>query len=176
MVILNVIRSLLDRLFVIIGAFIGSQVPEFIHQYSQRLAGHVDELQRLLNQMSQSAHYSNKTLEQYIHKFLISSDPDFSNQGQFMHGMLLRWEELNQALNQLTTSSLLIRPYVFVKGIQYDIFRATLNSYQPGINFSIEGVCYVILGALIGWIGYYLVSKCIHFGSSRALAIFKQSY
>jgi hypothetical protein len=65
----------------VIGAFVASQIPEFIQQYTQRLAGHVNELYRLLNQMRQVASYSNKTLDQYIQKFITSSDPDFARQG-----------------------------------------------------------------------------------------------
>ena len=167
--------SLLDRLCVVAGAFVGSQIPEFMQQYTQRLSGHVDELHRLLNQMRQVAAYSNKSLEQYIDKFVSNSDPDFTHQGEFMQGMLSRWEELHQALFHITNSSLWARPYVFLKEFQYDIAHSTINSFQPGINLSVEGLCYAGGGILIGWAFYQVMSKCIICGFSRTATIFKQS-
>ena len=167
--------SLLDRVCVVAGAFVGSQIPEFMQQYVQRLSGHVNELHRLLSQMRQVASYSNKTLEQYIHKFISSPDPDFARQGEFMQGMFYRWEELNQALSHLTHASMWIRPYTFLKELQYDIAQSTLESFQPGLNLNVEGLCYAGLGILIGWAFYQVVSKCIILGCLRAVAIFKQS-
>lgn len=167
--------SLIDRLCVIAGAFMGSQIPEFMQQYTQRLAGHVDELQRLLNQMIQMAAYSNKTLEQYIYKFTSNSDPDFVHQGEFIQGIFSRWEELNRALLHLTQSSIVFRPYVFLKGLQYDIAQSTFTSFQPGINLSLEGLCYAGAGALMGWCFYQMISASISKGYTRVSTVFKQS-
>lgn len=173
MKLLSPIGNLIDRLCVVAGAFIGSQIPLFMQQYTQRLAGHVEELNRLLNQMRQVAFHSNKTLEQYIQKFISSSDPDFVHQGEFMQGILLRWEEFNHAFYQLSKSSLWDRPYVFLKEIQYDIAASTLASFQPGISLNLEGFCYAGIGIVLGWAFYHMISKCILFGCSRVKAILK---
>ena len=175
MKILSLIGSLLDRLCIVVGAFIGSQIPQFMYQYSQRLGGHVGELQHLLHQMRQVASYSNKTLEQYIDKFLLSSDPDFFRQGEFLQGILVRWSELHQALMHLTQSSMWTRPYIFLKEIQSDIAHSTLASFQPGLNLSVEGFCYAGGGILIGWAFYQMVSKFMQLGWSRAASIFQQN-
>jgi hypothetical protein len=173
MKIFSSIGSILDRLCVVAGAFVGSQIPEFFQQYTQRLSGHVSELHRLLNQMRQVASYSNKTLEQYIHKFISSSDPDFVHQGEFMQGMVSRFDELNQALNYLMQSSMWLKPYVFAKGIQYDIAHATLSSFQPGINLNVEGFCYAVGGILVGWVFYQILSKSLFFGCTHAVSMLK---
>ena len=44
------------------SAFAGSQIPQFMQQYSQRLAGHVAELQQLIDQLRSVAAHSNKSL------------------------------------------------------------------------------------------------------------------
>lgn len=173
--ILRSFNGLLDRIFVVIGAFLGCQIPEFVQQYTQRLAGHVDELQRLLTQIRQIASYSHRTLEEYIAKFSLSSDPDFVHQGQFMQGILERWQTLNQALVELTQSSIWLRPYVFFKGLQPDIAKSTFKDFQPGLNLSIEGFFYAGLGMLLGWTLYRLVSMCILLGYSNAAKIFKSN-
>jgi hypothetical protein len=173
--ILSSLASLVDRLCAVAGAFICSQIPEFMQQYIQRLSGHVDELHRLLNQMRQVAAYSNKNLEQYIDKFISSSDSDYVHQGEFIQGMLSRWEDLHHALFHITNSSMWVRPYAFLREFQYDIAHSTFVSFQPGISLSAEGLCYAGGGILIGWAFYQIVSKCIIFGCSRAISLFKQS-
>lgn len=176
MKIFSFIGSLLDRLCVVAGAFVGSQVPQFMQQYTQRLAGHVEALQKLINQLRHIASLSSqKTLEQYIEKFQNSSDPDFIHQGDFMQGILNRWEELHLALEHLTSSSIWLRPYYFLKDLQPDIAHSTFASYQPGFNLTLEGVCYAGVGIILGWAFYQMISQCIVFGYTRAMAIFKQS-
>ena len=169
------IGNLIDRLCVVAGAFIGSQIPQFMQQYTQRLAGHVDALQKLINQLHQMAAFSHKNLDQYIQKFKESADPDFIRQGDFMQGIVTRWQELQQALNHLTQSPFWLRPYYFLRDLQSDIAHSTFASFQPGINLTIEGLCYAGGGMILGWALYQLIATGIAFGYSRAQAIFKQN-
>lgn len=173
MKIFSFIGSLIDRLSIVAGAFIGSQVPQFMQQYTQRLAGHVDSLQKLLNQLHQMASFSQKTLNQYIQKFKDSADPDFMRQGDFMQGIVTRWEGLHQALEHLMKSPFWLRPYYFVKDLQPDIARATFDSYQPGFNLTIEGLCYAGGGMILGWALFRMISKIMSFGYRRAQSLFK---
>lgn len=173
MSIFSFVGSIIDRLCVVAGAFIGSQIPQFMQQYTQRLAGHVEALQKLIGQLNHIASLSQKTLEQYIHKFIQSGDPDFMKQGDFMQGILNRWQELHQALSHLNQSSLWTRPYYFIKDLQPDIAHSTLASFQPGLSLTLEGLCYAGAGMLIGWMIYQIASKIISFGVTRALAVFQ---
>lgn len=175
MKLLQFMGTLLDRLFVVLGAFAGSQIPPFMQQYQQRLAGHVEELNHLLNQLRQIAADSGKSLEQYIQKFVSNGDPDFVRQGEFMQGVVNRWQELHQALYHLGESSIWSRPYVFVKELHYDIAHSTFMSFQPGMSLTIEGLCYTGIGILVGLTLYQILAKCLTVGGMRAVAIFKQS-
>lgn len=175
MKILSFIGSLIDRLSVVVGAFVGSQIPQFMQQYTQRLAGHVEALQKLINQLQQIASFSHKTLNQYIQKFRESTDPDFTRQGDFMQGIITRWEELNQTLEHLTQSPFWLRPYYFLKDFQPDIARSTFDSYQPGFNLTIEGLCYAGAGMILGWALFQMISKIIAFGYTRAQSFFKSN-
>lgn len=153
--------TILDRLFVIAGALLGVQIPLFILQYTQRLAGHVGELNLLLNKLRELANQSHKSLEQYIAKFLASNDSDFVGQGEFMLGVVNRWESLNKALNDLMSSSIWERPFVFIKELQYDIARSTFHDFQPGIQLTVEGFVYMFLGTIFGICIYQLLRKII---------------
>lgn len=160
---LRFINGLLDRLFVVAGAFLGSQVPQYMQQYTQRLAGRVDELRFLMDQMKQMAAHSNKNLEQYIYKFLSSSDPDFVQQGAFMQTIVTRWQQLGQALQSLKESNIWDRPFVLLKHMDYETAEATFYSFQPGLSLTLEGLYYTGLGLILGVFIYQALSKGIQF-------------
>lgn len=162
-----------DRLCAVLGAFIGSQIPQFMHQYAQRLAGNVDALQKLINQLNQIASLSHRTVEQYIQKFKESGDPDFIQQGVFMQEIIKRWEDLYQALQNLTLSSPWLRPYYFMKDFQAEVAHSTFTSFQLGFNITIEGFCYAGAGMIVGWAIYKAISKCITLGYRRVEAIYQ---
>lgn len=166
--------GLLDRLFVVAGAFLGSQIPAFIQQYSQRLSGHVDELNHLLKWMQESANHSGKTLEQYMVKFLHSTDPDFIQQGLFMKSVISRWKIFSTSLNHLQESSLWSKFYIFLKEMQYEVAQPTFLSFQPNLALSLEGFCYTGIGILVGYVFYHIVIKIFGFGVGRALSFVKQ--
>lgn len=139
-----------DRFFIVLGAFIGSQIPEFMQQYTQRLGGHVDELSHLLAALKKSVARNHKNIESYIQKFLSNSDTDITLQGEFMQSILLRWQKLSASLHSLVESSVWERPYVFVKNLDSDIFASTVGAYHPGISLTVEGLCYTVVGVLLG--------------------------
>lgn len=161
--IVKLFSSLLDRVFVVAGAFIGSQVPAFMQQYTNRLAGHVEELKHLVEAIQKSASLSGKTLDQYIHKFLTNSDQDFVQQGEFMQSLVNRWDSFSTALRHLSESTVWSRPFVFIRELHYDVAGSTLYSFQPNIVLTIEGLCYTGLGILTGYSTYYLLTKIFRF-------------
>jgi len=158
---LRFIHYILDRLFIIIGAFIGSQFPAFMQQYMHRLAGHVSELDHLIQNLRQVAAYSNKSLEAYIQKFLTSQDPDFFHQGEFMQKMVTRWEHLNQALHHFQESLLWQRPLVFLQDLQPEITQATFDHFQPSFALNVETLCYTGIGVFAAFLIYQLIAKIL---------------
>lgn len=172
---LKIIHYILDRLFVVAGAFIGSQVPAFIQQYSQRLAGHVDELGRTIATLQKAAEHSNKNLDQYIGKFITSSDPDFSKQGEIMQSIVFRWQEITTSYQHLTGSNVWSRPFVFFSEWQPDIVKATLKSFQPSLALSVEGLCYTVAGLFAGYLFYHLIVRLFS-ALYRGLTPFRSPY
>lgn len=165
--------SLIDRLFIVAGAFAGSQISPFMQQYSHRLAGHAIELQRIVEQLQKTASLSHKSLDQYIQKFLSSSDSDFVHQGVFMQGIVERSNELNHALSNLMISSPWMRPFVLTKDLQPDIAKATLATFQPALTLNLEGIFYAGLGILFGWLLYKVLAKCISFVYTGSIQMIK---
>ena len=170
MQIFSLAKNIGERLSIVAGALFGSQIPEFIQQYTQRLAGHVDELQKMVNQLQGMAALSHKSLEQYIQKFRDNADPDFVQQGNFMEGLVLRLGELKGALVHLTEGSAWMRSFYFFKELQSDIAQSTYHAFQMGINFSAEGLFFACGGMVLGWAIYRFLWRCC----INATKLFKQ--
>lgn len=143
--------NMLDRISAVLGALVLSQVPMFMQQYQQQLEGHVAELSFQIEAMKQVALQSGKDLTQYIQKFTSSSDIDFSRQGEIMHKMIERYQGLvdsSLALNQSTAFS---RPFVFLSHLSQDIAESTFKTFHLGLEFSLEGLVYALLGIFLGY-------------------------
>jgi len=169
MSIVSMLSGLLDRIFVIAGAFLGSQVPSFMHQYTQRLAGRVDELQFQIKKWQELALLSNRTLPEYIQKFISSPDADFSGQGVLMQSTLERLDSLSQALHRLQDSAPLGRAYHFVAQMNGDLFWSTFHSYIPQMTMTIEGLSYSLVGMFFGYFVFRVFAKGIRAGGSIIL-------
>lgn len=151
--------KLIDRLSVVIGAFIFSQAPIFMQQYRHQLSGHVSELQLQVQNMRQIAMTSNKTLDQYIQKFVSSSDPDFSRQGEVMASMVTRWHELQDGLLAVDQASVLMRPFSFIRHIDLAIAKSTLHSFEFGVAFTYESLVYILFGMSVGYLSFLVCRK-----------------
>lgn len=160
------INGLMDRIFVLVGAFFGSQIPSFMLQYCNRLSGHINELQFQINSWNQMATSSGKALNTYIQKFISNSDPDFSQHGEYMLSMIRRLHDLNLSLRQLQESSVWSRPIVFLTHLNEDIFQATLKGYVPQMTLTLESAFYIILGVIVGF-GIYQTLLSIFKGGLR---------
>ncbi len=151
--------KIIDRLFMIAGAFLFLQAPQFINAYSQQMEGHVTELHLQIDAIKKAAAQSGKTLEQYISKFVMNSDSDFNLQGRFMQGVIERFSQLSQGLSSLKSAKVWERPFVFVRYLNLEIAQATLNSYAIGLPLTWEGGVYACIGALLGFLLFYVLKK-----------------
>lgn len=153
------LSELLDRIFVVLGALLLSQVPLFIQQYQQHLAGHVAELQYQIDAMEEIAGKTGKTLNEFIQKFISSSDLDFSAQGRLMSAMVERFTQLSEALTSLENASILTKPFIFLAHSKYMIVNETWHSFELGLTFTFEGLVYALVGMCLGYFIYLGISK-----------------
>lgn len=150
------VSKILDRCCIVLGAFLFSQFPAFFQQYTQRLAGHLAELNHQLRELQHIAGQAGKTLPEYMHKFANHSDPDFAHQGTWMLNMVERQKFLSEAWVQMSQADVWARPYAFLKYLQWDIAQGTMVDFKPGLHFTLEGALYVIVGMFVGY-GFYAV-------------------
>lgn len=142
---------LLDRLFAVAGAFLLSQFPQFLQQYSQRLAGHLAEINRHVSLIQENVALSGRSLQEYIHKFLSFSDGDVSRQGSLMEQVIERQHQLSDAYIALQQATPFTRPFAFLAHFQTEVVKGTMVDFQPGFSFSAESCIYALIGMLIGY-------------------------
>ncbi len=150
--------ALLDRFFVVAGALLLVQAPLFIQQYELQLMGHVAELEFQVDSMRLAAMESNKTLDQFIAKFIGGNDADFVRQGKIMSAMVARLQSLTEALTALEHASIITRPWVFINHLNYDIVKSTWKSFEPGLVFTYEGLAYILAGMCVGRFLFFVLS------------------
>lgn len=151
--------SFFDRLFAFAGGLLFSQVPSFMLQYQQQLAGHVNELNLQISLLRQIADKSGKSLDEYIKKFIDNPDPDFSRQGEFLQEMVTRFINLSFSYNQIKEADVWHRPFVFLRNIYSDIAWKTYANYDFAVVFSVEGLIYAAIGFVFGFLIFFLIKS-----------------
>lgn len=141
---------IMDRSISVLCALICMQIPSFFVQYMQRLAGHIQELQRQLGTLTHLAEASGRTLPQYIQKFLNQQDHDFSDQGVWMEALVNRYVDLSHSWQVLQGAESWNRPFIFFAQADRSIALGTWEEFQPALTISTEGMLYALLGVLVG--------------------------
>ena len=157
------IGGLLERICAVICATLFVQIPLFVSQYTNQLIGHEAELRFHVEALNRTAKLSGKNLDIYIQKFLHNSDADISNIGELMQAMVLRLQDLTNALTALQESTPMTRPFVFLAHINTDILRSTFKHFSFGFPFTIEGGVYALVGIVFGYCLCSGVKRCFRF-------------
>jgi hypothetical protein len=155
------VDSLLDRICAALGAIAFAQFPQYLVLYIQRLGGHVDEAARNIDKYREIAKEVGKSLYQYSQHLLGSNDPAVFKTGQKVAQDLQRYDSLAAALKELQSAPAYKKFFVFLKDMDFDIARATLANFTPGLPFNLEGAAYAAAGIIIGMVLYFCVSRLV---------------
>ena len=155
------IGGLVDRVFALVGAVIISQAPLFMDQYQQQLTGHIAELRIQVSVIQQAAKQSGKTVEQFVQKFLLSGDVDFVRQGEIIQEMIERLQSLSSAQQSVNTSTVFMKPFVFVRHMNWDVANSTAHKFIPGLAFSLEGLIYAFIGLILGYLFFRVIKHFV---------------
>lgn len=156
-------ESILDRAIATAGVLIFIQIPSFLVQYQQRLGGHVDELALLLRKYKSAASDNSRTIEEYIGLHLQSDVKEFVSTGRIMSENMERFTDLSAALKNLSGSKGVVKFFSFIKDFDFDIFKAALKNFVPGISFSIDTLIFAAMGIILFMTVYYIIKKSLLF-------------
>lgn len=136
---------------------LASQFPEFAQQYRQRLAGAVEELQRIVMQFDADAAQSGLTRDQALERYDISDDEFLSDRGDSMKDIMARYGRLDMHLAELNSAGDLSRLWVFARGHDKDLVKGTIEIYQPAIPVTAVGAAHFAGGFGAAWLFFSLL-------------------
>ncbi len=117
-------KSLFDGLLAASGAALFSVLPSFIQQYLSGLSA----------------------IQGYIVRQ--APPPGASARINFADEAFRQW--LDAAVQSIGNSSGLGRFFAFIRNFDSDIARDTLRTFEPGVQFTTDGLYFFILGLLAG--------------------------
>lgn len=165
------IFKMIDRCAAVAGAFIFCQVPAFMQQYTHILFGHVQECKRLHATLEVHASLGNKSVSEYIKKFLTQQDPDFVQQGKMLLGIQERYNELTVTYANLTGAPIWKKPFVFFSSLDMAIVEETFSKFVVSLTLSVETAIFAFMGIVVAMGLLRLVYWCCRFlfGRKRGL-------
>lgn len=119
-----------------------SQLQAFIHQYLQRLGGHLDEARRNLEQIGTASPFA--ALDEGSRQLLA-------------HAATNRVAEIETARGTIAGADALARPFVFLREMDPGIAAAALRDFQPAIPLDVVSLGYALAGVLAALLLYDLL-------------------
>lgn len=144
------IAHTLDRIMFAVNFILAVQIPGFIHQYTQRLSGHLDEAQYQLSNYQGIAdqHYQGDLLL-LIKRYQTNSEPGIRASGNLVMDLVERVSTLSEQVNQLVSTDYLTMLYYFVANIDLDIAKATLYDYKLSIPIEVTAISTGVVVAIV---------------------------
>ena len=126
-----------------------SQFPEFSQQYTQRLAGKVEELTRFVAEFDADAADVGVSREQALID-LAQGGEIGAQRAQTMVTTIERQARLSQALDDLRGAGPFTRAYHANVFTDSELARGTLSDFKPAVPLSFEGLVFAGVGFLGG--------------------------
>jgi hypothetical protein len=129
------LKSLADGIAAAVGAALGSQLPEFVQQYLQRLGGHRDEAFNFV-------------------QMLKSQGTDASS--AIFTAAQARADSLARTFDAIAQAGDLGRPAAFLRHLDVDIARNTMDLFLPAVPLTPAGLLYGGIGLIAGLVAINL--------------------
>jgi len=146
----SVFRRLPQILAAALGGLFTSQFPAFFDQYVQSLGGRLDQARIHAARIAEVARDQGLNVEAYIRRFADNADPVVRSQAEVMASTLADESRLGAAYAVLTQAPAGLRPIVFLRHLDLDIASATADRFTPAAPLGLEGLLYLVIGALLG--------------------------
>lgn len=137
----TLINNIIDRCFFTAIFILGVQLPEFMQQYQQRLAGHLAEAQSQLNQFEIIAqqHFDGSIITM-VTRYKNNSEAAIVSTGELIERLSLRVEYLSTHLAQITQSDYLHNVYLFIWHLDNEIAKGTAEHFSMAIPLELNAI------------------------------------
>ncbi len=138
---LALINNILDRCFFTVTFIIGVQLPEFMQQYQQRLAGHLNEAQLQLAQFQDIAQqHFDGSLITMITRYKNNSEASIISTGELIERLSTRVEYLTTHLAQINTTDYVNSIYQFIWHLDKQIAAGTVENFSMAIPLELHAI------------------------------------
>jgi len=137
----TLINNVIDRCFFTLTFILGVQLPEFMQQYQQRLAGQLAEASAQLNQFENIAqqHFDGSLITMITH-YKDNTDASIISTGELIERLSVRVEYLASHLTQITQTDYLHSVYQFIWRLDQDIARGTAEHFSMAIPLELNAI------------------------------------
>lgn len=126
----------------------GSQLPEYVQQYSQRLGGAVDELTAFVKQFDEDALAAGLTRDAALGEYEARDNEFLGRRGKTVADTIRRYERLKAQKSELDTASPFGRVLRFLRDPQADIAGRAWEDFKPAVPLTIEGALFAVIGVV----------------------------
>ncbi len=161
--ILRALNSTIDYILFTFGFIIAIQLPEFVQQYKQYIAGKLSESNWHLSGYQNIADKSfNGDVQVLINEYLKSGQLALQETGHFVTELVQRNNELKTLVAKLDNESYFQQLMAFASNFNKEDTQVVLSYYQLAIPLTIEAIASgFILAFLFIWLKM-LVSATLH--------------
>jgi Protein of unknown function (DUF2937) len=142
----------------LIAGLIGSQGPEFVQQYRQRLGGALAELNRIVAEFDAESQAQGLTPAEGLNRLEGNADPLARERGEDMAETIERARRLSAQLQAIDSGGPLTRLYVAVKDFDPEIAKSAVDNYEPAAPLSLGALATAAFAAFWGWAATHLVA------------------
>ena len=144
---------MLFRAMVLAGGIAGaagfSQFPEYSQQYTQRLAGAVDELARVVKAFDADAAGLDLTREAALADMAVAGGMAEAR-AQSMRRVFDRYEKISNDLSALRAKAPVVQAMQLWRMTDLDVARQAWRDFRPAVPLTMEGIGFGTAGFLIG--------------------------
>lgn len=166
------LNSTVEYLLFTLGFVVAVQLPEFIQQYKQYIAGKVSESAWHLDSYQKIADKSfGGDIEVLIAQYLKSDQLAIQQTGHFVADLSQRYQSLSQLLADLNSNSYFTQLTEFVRQMNVEDAQTVISYYQLAIPLTVEALSSgVVLAFLLIWLKialFALLAKAVPITKSR---------
>jgi hypothetical protein len=145
---------MIARMLTLAGGLAGaaglSQFPEFSQQYTQRLAGAVDELSRVVEDFDRSA--AAEGLDRQAALDAMTGSGFVERRRVDMTRTIERKSRLEADLAALRGAGPFTRAYEAAHFDDMEIARRAAQDFKPAMPLTFEGISFAAVGLFVGWL------------------------
>ncbi len=141
----------------LVGAVAGSQIPNYMDQYTQALGGAVDEAAKQVAGWQNIADkVTGGSLDKLVSAYQSGGEPAITALADKVAGDVARHGSLESALSAITNAEAWERPFAFLANLDYSTSVEAIKNFSLGIPLTWEAAAYTVAGFVVGAVAYKL--------------------